>query len=398
LTLNPPAIPGLGNRSGLTAELQQRGGGTVVELADVGDKFLAAAQVRGDLTGLNATLRVTLPQVYVDLNREKTQMMGVKLADVFDPLRAYFGALYVNDFNRFGRIWRVQMQAEPQFRSKPQDIEDVFVRNEGGQMVPLSAVVDRKFRAGPNVVSRYNGYPAIEITGTPAEGRSSGDAVAALRELAANELPPGYGVDWSGATYQEIKAGNQAPIVMAFGLLVVYLVLAAQYERWTLPAAVLLTVPMALLGALVGIWLRGYAQDIYFQIGMLTLVGLSAKNAILIVEFCVALRREGKGIGASAIEAATLRFRPIIMTSLAFILGVVPLAIATGASAASRRSLGTTVVAGMLATTFLAIFFVPLFYVLIQRATEFFIGRRAVDPESDARIVAQTAGRSSPTA
>jgi hydrophobe/amphiphile efflux-1 (HAE1) family protein len=375
LTLNPPAIQGLGSRSGFTAELQQRGGGTITELAEAGDRYLDSARSAEALTALNATLRVALPQVFVELNREKTQMMGVQLAEVFNSLQAYFGAFYVNDFNRFGRIWRVQMQAESQFRNTPQDIENIYVRNDLGEMVPLSAVVNRQFRAGPNVVTRYNGFPAIEITGAPASGRSSGEAIATLTELAADELPPGYGIDWSGATYQEIKAGNQAPIVMAFGLLVVYLVLAAQYERWLLPAAVLLAVPLAVLGALVGIWLRGYAQDIYFQIGILTLIGLAAKNAILIVEFSVALRREGKGILESAVEAATLRFRPIIMTSLAFILGVVPLAVATGASAASRRSLGTTVVFGMSAATFLAIFFVPLFYVMVQWLTEF-VGRR----------------------
>jgi hydrophobe/amphiphile efflux-1 (HAE1) family protein len=383
LTLNPPAIQGLGQRAGFTIELQQRGGGTVSELAEAGNRFVAAMNARPELAGLNATLRVSLPQVYVDLNREKTRMMGVRLADVFEPMQAYFGALYVNDFNRFGRIWRVQVQAEPEFRNTPQDIERIYVRNNQGEMVPLSAVVDMRFRAGPNVVSRYNGYPAIEITGAPAEGLSTGEAMAVVRQVAAESLPPGYGIDWSGASYQEIKAGNQAPTVLAFGLLVVFLVLAAQYERWTLPIAVLLAVPIAVLGALLAVWLRGYSQDIYFQIGLLTLVGLAAKNAILIVEFCVVLRREGHGIVEAAVEAAALRFRPIVMTSLAFILGVVPLAIASGAGAAGRRSIGTGVIGGMLAATFLAIFFVPLFYVLIQRLNEWLVGRKAIDPDAD---------------
>jgi hydrophobe/amphiphile efflux-1 (HAE1) family protein len=376
LTLNPPPIQGLGTRSGFTLELQQRGGGSIPELAAAGDKFLAAANAHPDLTGLNATLRVSLPQVFVDLNREKTRMMGVRLADIFEPMQAYFGALYVNDFNRFGRIWRVQVQAEPEFRNSPQDIEHIYVRNNRDEMVPLSAVVDMKFRAGPNVVARYNGFPAIEITGAPAEGRSSGQAIATLRQLAAENLPPGYGIEWSGASYQEIKAGNQAPVVLGFGLLVVFLVLAAQYERWSLPAAVLLTIPIAILGALAAVFLRGYTQDIYFQIGQLVLVGLAAKNAILIVEFCVALRRQGVPIVDAAIQAAQLRFRPIVMTSLAFILGVVPLAIATGAGAAGRRSIGTGVIGGMLAATFLAIFFIPVFYTLIQRLTERLARRR----------------------
>ncbi|RCS51918.1 multidrug efflux RND transporter permease subunit [Bremerella cremea] len=383
LTINPPPIQGLGQRAGFTIELQQRGGGSVTELADVTQKFLAAANEHPDLVGLNATLRVTLPQVFVDLNREKTRMMGVELSGVFEPMQAYFGSLYVNDFNRFGRIWRVQVQAEPEVRNSPTDIDRIYVRNNIGKMVPLSAIVDTKFQAGPNLVSRYNGFPAVEITGAPAVGISSGQAMNTIRQLAADTLPPGYGIEWSGASYQEIKAGNQAPMVLLFGLVVVFLVLAAQYERWTLPVGVLLAVPLAVLGALIAVYFRGYTQDIYFQIGLLTLVGLSAKNAILIVEFCVALRKEGMGIVDAAVEAAKLRFRPIVMTSLAFILGVVPLAIATGAGAAGRRSLGTGVVGGMLSATFLAIFFIPLFYVLIQRMAEFFSGSRAVSPSDD---------------
>ncbi|MAT51216.1 MAG: hydrophobe/amphiphile efflux-1 family RND transporter [Porticoccaceae bacterium] len=384
LVLNPPPIQGLGQRAGFTIEIQQVGGGTVSELAGATNRFLAAARQHSDLTGLNATLRLRLPQVFVDLNREKTRMMGVQLSDVFEPMQAYFGALYVNDFNRFGRIWRVQLQAESEVRNSPSDIERIYVRNNAGQMVPLSAIMDMKFRAGPNLVSRYNGYPAVEITGAPTAGVSSGEAMATIRELAAEHLPSGYGIEWSGASYQEIKAGNQAPMVLAFGLLVVYLVLAAQYERWSLPIAVLLAVPLAVLGALIAVYLRNYTQDIYFQIGLLTLIGLSAKNAILIVEFAVALRKEGKGIVDSAVQAAKIRFRPIVMTSLAFIMGVVPLAIATGAGAAGRRSLGTGVVGGMLSATFLAIFFIPLFYVLIQKSAEFFTGRRAIDPDAEA--------------
>jgi multidrug efflux pump subunit AcrB len=244
-------------------------------------------------------------------------------------------------------------------------------------MVPLSGVVDSEFRAGPNVTSRFNGFPSVQITGAPVPGQSTGQAMAAIRQVAAETLPPGYGFEWSGASYQEVKAGNQAPIVLAFGLVVVFLVLAAQYERWSMPLAVLLSVPIAVLGALVAVWLRGQSQDIYFQIGLLTLVGLAAKNAILIVEFCIALRREGMGIAESAIEASRLRFRPIVMTSLAFILGVAPLAVSTGAGSAARHSIGTGVIGGMLAATFLAVFFVPVFFVLIQRASEFVLRRRA---------------------
>ena len=368
---NPPPIQGLGARAGFTMELQQRGGGTVAELAETGNSFITAAEASGQVTGLRGTLRYSLPQLFVELNREKTKMMGVKVADVFDALQSLFGALYVNDFNKFGRIWRVQVQAEPQFRGSPADIGRVYVRNVDGQMVPLSGVVDSGFRAGPNAVTRFNGFPAVQITGAPAAGQSTGQAMEAIRTLAAKNLPPGYGFEWSGASFQEVKAGNQAPIVLAFGLVVVFLVLAAQYERWSLPLAVLLSVPIAVLGALLAIWMRGQAQDIYFQIGLLTLVGLAAKNAILIVEFCVDLRRRGMGIYESAMEAARLRFRPIVMTSLAFILGVAPLAVATGAGAAARHSIGTGVIGGMLAATFLAVFFVPVFFALIQKASEF---------------------------
>ncbi len=376
LAINPPAVRGLGRRAGFTVELQQRGGGTIEELAQVGQDFIAAAGQEPNITGLSSSLRLALPQVYVDVDREKAQIMGVDLSDVFEPMQAYLGSLYVNDFNRFGRIWRVQLQAEPEFRRTPQDINNIYVRNDQGEMTPLSGLVDMKFTVGPNVYSRYNGYPAIEITGAPPVGKSSGEAMDAVRRVAAQTLPAGYGIDWTGASYQEIKAGNQAPLVLAFGLLVVFLVLAAQYERWSLPIAVILAVPMAVLGALIAIWLRGFSQDIYFQIGLLTLVGLSAKNAILIIEFCIELRRQGRGIVESAVEASRLRFRPIIMTSLAFILGVTPLALATGAGAAGRRSIGTGVIGGMLAATFLAIFFVPLFFVVIQSIAEFLTPRR----------------------
>ncbi|MCA8923197.1 MAG: efflux RND transporter permease subunit, partial [Planctomycetes bacterium] len=370
LTINPPAIQGLGSRAGFTVEVEQRGGGTAAELAQVTQDFVAAASKHPDLAGLTSTMRVGSPQVFLDLDREKTQLLGIRLAQVLEPLQAYFGSIYVNDFNRFGRIWRVVAQAESSFRDAPQDVERIHVRNDRGEMVPLSSVVHTEFRVGPNVFPRFNGYPAVEVTGAPAPGKSSGAAMQAVREVAAEVLPPSYGIEWSSASYQEIKAGNQAPVVLAFGLMIVFLILAAQYERWSLPVAVLLGVPLAVLGALTAVWLRGYAQDLYFQVGMLTLVGLSAKNAVLIVEFCTELRAQGQGIAEAAINAARLRFRPIVMTSMAFILGVAPLAVASGAGAAGRRSIGTGVIGGMLAATFLAVFFVPLFYVLVETAVE----------------------------
>lgn len=371
LTFNPPAIQGLGLREGFQMELQSRAGGSIEELVTTGNDFVATASQNKDLVGLRGTLRMMLPQLFVNLDREKTKMMGVPISDVFDSMQAYFGSLYVNDFNRYGRIWRVQMQAESAFRDSPEDIGRIYVRNAKNEMVPLSGIVDTKYRVGPNVVSRFNGFPSIQITGAYAQGVSSGQAMQVIRDISTKALPAGYGFEWSGASYQEAKLGNQAPIVLMFGLFVVFLVLAAQYEKWSMPIAVLLVVPFAIFGALCAIMMRGYSQDIYFQIGLLTLVGLSAKNAILIVEFCVAMRHEGKPIRESAVEAARLRFRPIVMTSLAFILGVLPMALAFGAGSAARHSIGTGVIGGMIAATFLAPFFVPVFFVVIQAVTEF---------------------------
>ncbi len=369
IPFNPPAIQGLGQRAGFQLELQDRAGRDIADLADTGMAFMEAAEAHPDLEGLQGTLRVTLPRLFIELNRDKTKMMGVSVSGVFETLQAYLGSLYVNDFNRFGRIWRVQLQAESEFRDSPADIARVYVRNDQGGMVPLSGVVTTSMRAGPNVVSRFNGFPAVQITGAPTEGVSSGAAMESIRAVAAETLPPGYAFEWSGASYQEIKAGNQTPVVLAFGLLAVFLVLAAQYERWTMPLAVLLGLPIAVLGALLAVWWRGLVQDIYFQVGLLTLVGLSSKNAILIIEFCMAAYRDGVPLRQAAAQAAALRFRPIVMTSLAFILGVVPLAISTGAGSAARHSIGTGVIGGMLASTFIAVFFVPLFFVVIQGAT-----------------------------
>ena len=371
----PPAIHGLGTRAGFQMELQARGGGSVEELVNIANKFVADANADPKLTGVRGTLRLTQPQLFVDLNRDKTKMMGVKVADVFDAMQAYLSSLYVNDFNKYGRIWRVQLQAESGFRDTPADIGRIYVRNDQGGMVPLSGVTSVSYRAGANAVSHFNGFPSVQISGAPVPGVSSGEAMDEVTRLAAETLPHGYGFEWSGASYQEVKTGNQAPIVLAFGILVVFLVLAAQYEMWSLPVAVLGVLPIAVLGALAAVWSRGLSQDIYFQIGLLTLVGLSAKNAILIVEFCVSSHRQGKTIKDAALDAARLRFRPIIMTSLAFILGVVPLAVSTGAGSAARHSIGTGVIGGMIASTGLAIFFVPLFFVLIQKLSEFIIRR-----------------------
>ncbi|MDB5295573.1 MAG: transporter, hydrophobe/amphiphile efflux family, partial [Phycisphaerales bacterium] len=374
---NPPAVRGLGTQAGFEFQLQARGGADVRVLSDTAQKFLTELRKRPEVNGktLNIPLSVKLPQLYIDPAWDKMQAAGVQPSDLFSTLQAYLGALYVNDFNKFGRVYRVQLQAEPQFRQNPANINSMYVRNRTGGMVPVSELVTVNWQAGPNIVSRFNGFTAVQVAGVPAAGYSTGQAMEAIKEVAAQTLPAGFGYEYSGASLQEVRAGNEAPKTIGFGLVVVFLVLAAQYEKWSIPLAVLLAIPLGLLGALTAVTLAGRNNDIYFQIGLLTLIGLSAKNAILIVEFCVVLRREGKGLVESAVEAAKIRFRPIVMTSLAFILGVVPLVISTGAGAEGRRSIGTGVFGGMLAATFLAVFFVPLFFVLIQGASEW-VGRR----------------------
>jgi len=371
LAFNPPAVQGLGFRAGFEMQLQNRGGGDIRQLGEVTNNFLATVQQDPMFFGVSGVLNMGQPQLYVDLDETRAKAMGLPITSIYDTLQAYLGSLYVNDFTKYGRIYRVQLQAESEFRSTPEDLKKIFVRNDSGDMVELSGLLKTEFRAGPNVVSRFNSYPAVQITGSPAPGFSTGQTIERLQEIAVRELPAGYGIDWSGATFQEIRAGGQAPYIMLFGLIIVFLVLAAQYEMWSLPFAVLLAVPFGVFGGVLAVYMRGLERDIYFQIGLLTLVGLAAKNAILIVEFASAQRAGGMGLVESAVEAARLRLRPIVMTSLAFILGVMPLVLSRGAGAAGRHSIGTGVMGGMLSATFLAIFFVPLFFVIIQWISEF---------------------------
>ncbi|HRK33927.1 MAG TPA: efflux RND transporter permease subunit, partial [Candidatus Hydrogenedentes bacterium] len=377
LAFNPPAIRGLGVRAGFEVQLEARGISDIRKLAETSDNFINNLRQDPMFFGVSGVLTMTQPQLFIDVDRDRAKAMGVPINSIFDSLQAFLGSLYVNDFNKYGRIYRVQLQAEPQFRSTPEDIRKIFVRNDTGDMVELSGVLDMNFQSGPNVVSRFNSYPAVQITGSPAPGFSTGQTMARIEELAAATLPPGFGIDWSGSSYQERKAGSQAGYIILFGLTIVFLVLAAQYEKWSLPFAVLLAVPFGALGAVLAVYLRGLERDLYFQIGLLTLVGLSAKNAILIVEFCSVLREEGMSIVEAAAEAARLRLRPIIMTSLAFILGVLPLVFGTGAGAGGRNSIGTGVMGGMIAATFLAVIFVPLFFVLIQRISEVLLRKKA---------------------
>jgi len=349
-------------------------------------EFVAKAKQDPAIGGISTSFRVTAPRLYATINRDRAKALGVPISEVFDTMQAYFGNFYINDFVKFGRVYRVQTEAEAQYRSAPQDISKIYVRAMNGQgqghaMIPLDTVVSTESTSGPDPVTHFNGFNTALVLGASSPGASSGQTLDALQRVAEDVLvPQGYRIDWSGISFQERKAGTQSVLAFAFGLLMVFLVLAAQYESWTVPFAVILAVPFGVFGALSAVWLRGMNNDIYFQIGLVTLIGLSAKNAILIVEFASQQYHQGRPLIESAIEAARLRFRPIIMTSMAFILGVLPLVIATGAGAASRRSIGTGVLGGMLAATFLAIFFVPLFFVLIGKMNQWVTGRVSVVP------------------
>jgi multidrug efflux pump subunit AcrB len=350
--------------------LEDRSGGSVDELAAVTANLLAAASKRPELGLVQTSLRTTVPQYKVEVNTEKVQTMSIPLTDVYDALQTFLGGLYVNDFNRFGRTWRVLMQAEPPFRDSPEDIGRFYVRTSQDDMSPLSTLSTVESISGPEVVYRYNRFRTAKILGQAAPGYSSGQASAAMEEIAAESLPSGYSYEWTGTVYEEKLAAGKEGFIFGAAAVLVFLFLAALYESWSIPLAVVLVVPLGLFGALSAIYLRSYPYDIYTQIGIITLIGLSAKNAILIVEFAKLRREEGESIVDAAVDAAKLRLRPILMTSFAFILGVTPLVVASGAGGAARRALGTTVFGGMLAATLLAVFIVPVLYVVIQSFSE----------------------------
>jgi hydrophobe/amphiphile efflux-1 (HAE1) family protein len=368
IAFNPAAIRGLGTAGGFELYLQARTDSDPQRLFLVTQAFLEELRRHPELTAINSFYRPTVPQLKVEVDREKALSLGVPVQDIFDALQSTMAALYVNDFNKFGRTYRVQIQADAPFRSQPGDLGAVYVRSSlSREMIPLKSLIQTSNVVGPEQLERFNGFLAARVLGNGKPGVSSGEAIRAVEEVAARALPEGYTIAWSGQAFQEKRTGRQSAIAFGLAIVMVFLILAALYERWLLPFAVVLAVPFAVAGALGLVALRGLENDIYFQIGLVVLIGLAAKNAILIVEFAQQGFLEGKSAAEAALNAARLRFRPIVMTSLAFVLGVTPLMIATGAGAGARRSMGTGVVGGMLAATFIATIFVPLFFVVVAR-------------------------------
>lgn len=377
--VNPPSIPGLGTTGGMEVWVQGKGDAGINQLAEVVEKLIAKAKERPELGAITSTFNVFSRQLMVDVDKEKAESLGVPVEEVYSTMQTMFGSLYVSQFNKFSRLWQVIIQAEPAYRLKAEDLQQIYVRSTNLGMVPLKALLTTRYVTGPDLLTRFNNFPAVKLTANPAPGYSSGQALAALEEISAEIMTNDYSLALSGEAFEEKKSGGASSQVFLFGLVMVFLILAAQYEKWSLPVGVLLAVPFALFGALLAVLIRGLSNDVYFQIGLTMLVALAAKNAILIFEFAVLNRENGMSAYDAAMVAAKERLRPIVMTSLAFILGCVPLAIAVGASENSRHSIGTGVIGGMLAATAIAIFFIPMFYYLAERM----FGEKDVAPTAD---------------
>jgi HAE1 family hydrophobic/amphiphilic exporter-1 len=375
----PPAIRGLGVRGGFELMVEDRGDLGREMLHQVVLEMEEASRSQSGLAVVRTTFRAGVPQLFVDIDRTKVKTLEIPLGSVFATLQANLGSAYVNDFNKFGRVYQVRIQAEPRYRSEPEDIQRLEVRNRDGEMVPLGTFATVRKSFGPQTINRYNLYPTASISGEPAPGYSTGEALEIVQQIANANLPEQMGYDWTGMAFQEQRVGGEAIFIFVMAVLLVYLVLAAQYESWFSPLAVILVVPLGLLGAIAAVAVRGMDNNLYTQIGIVLIIALASKNAILIVEFAHNIREEGKSITDSAIQAAHLRFRPILMTSFAFILGVVPLMLAGGAGAAGQRALGTAVFGGMVASTILAVFFVPVFFVIFQHLGEWFSGTKHGD-------------------
>jgi len=362
LAFNPPAIFGLGNTGGFEFYIQNKGDSDPDKLQHAMQLMTAEAQKSPIISGLQTLWRPDAPQLRVDVDREQARAMGVEIDDAFTALAGNLGTYYVNDFNKFGRAWQVLMSADAEFRMKPDDIGRIYVKNNQGTMVPLSAFTTIEYSRGPENLNRYNNLPAVKLMGNAAPGYSSGQAIAEVERIAQAVLPPNMTYEWTGSAFQEKRSSGTTGIALGLAVIMVFLILAALYERWSLPLSVMLALPFGTFGALIAVWVVGMTNDVYFQIGLVTLLGLASKNAILIVEYALMKHQQGWSASTAALEAARLGFRPIIMTSLAFILGVVPLVLSSGAGAGARHSVGTGVMGGMMAATFLAVFFVPLFF------------------------------------
>jgi len=366
----PPAIPGIGTTGGFEFWIQDTGTGDPVALDAVMQDFLKKARERPELTGLATTYSASTQQLKANVDRDKTQLLGIPVQDVYSAIQAQFGSLTVSQFNQFSNVWWVVMQSDAQFRQNPEDLTRLYTRNNNNQMVPLSSVVTTQWTSGPDILPHFNGFTAAKINGSASAGYSSGDAITTMEAVAKEVLPPGYTFAWSGLSYEEKKSGGTSGLAFVFGFIIVFLVLAAQYESWTLPGAVMSAVPFGILGALLTNHLRGLDNDVYFQIGLLVLIGLGAKNAVLRVSAAIDFRNQGKSIMEATILAGEQRLRPIIMTSLAFAIGCLPLALAVGAGANARHSIGTGIIGGMLGETTLAMLYVPLLFYLFDRLKE----------------------------